>query len=25
VGCTWSGSGTPEFAALVREIAESAR
>jgi arginase len=25
VGCTWSGSGTPEFAALVREIVESAR
>lgn len=25
VGCTWSGSGTPEFAALLREIAESAR
>lgn len=25
IGCTWSGSGTPEFAALVREIAESAR
>jgi hypothetical protein len=25
VGCTWRGAGTPQFAALVREIAESAR
>jgi arginase len=25
IGCTWSGAGTPQFAALVREIAESAR
>jgi arginase len=25
VGCTWRGTGTPRFAALVREIAESAR
>ena len=25
VGCTWRDSGSPEFAALVREIAESAR
>lgn len=25
IGCTWSDGGTPEFAALVREIAESAR
>ncbi len=25
VGCTWRGTGSPEFAALVREIAESAR
>ncbi|WP_397469387.1 arginase family protein [Pseudonocardia charpentierae] len=23
VGCTWRGAGTPQFAALVREIAES--
>ncbi len=25
VGCTWQGTGSPQFAALVREIAESAR
>jgi len=25
VGCTWRGDGSPGFAALVREIAESAR
>jgi len=25
IGCTWRGPGPPEFAALVREIAESAR
>jgi hypothetical protein len=25
VGCTGRGEGTPQFAALVREIAESAR
>lgn len=25
VGCTWRGPGSPEFAALVREIADSAR
>ncbi len=25
VACTWRGAGTPQFAALVREIAESAR
>jgi hypothetical protein len=25
VGCTWRGTGTPQFAALVREIAESTR
>jgi arginase len=25
VGCTWRGTGTPRFAALVREVAESVR
>ncbi len=25
VGCTWRGAGSPEFATLVREIADSAR
>jgi arginase len=25
VGCTWKGQGPPEFAALIREIADSAR